>query len=136
MVRDVAADHLVAVRLADRLEVLARELPRRLDRFAAAGGEEHALEVAGREIGEAFGELDRAGVRVAPHREVRELAGLLGGGVGELGATVTDLRDEQAREAVEVALAVLVVDPRAFAAHDHRDVGVRVVGIGVKCIHR
>ena len=112
VVRDVASDHLVAIGLTDGLEVLAGELPRGLDRFAPAGREEHTLEVAGGKIGEPFGELDRAGVRVAPHREVGELAHLLRGRVGEFGATVTDLRHEQSREPVEILLAVLVVDPR------------------------
>ena len=40
VVGDVPADHLVALGLADELEVLAGQLPRRLDRLGAAGGEE------------------------------------------------------------------------------------------------
>ncbi len=65
-----------------------------------------------------------ARVGVAPHREVRELARLFRGGLRDLGAAVTDLADEQSREAVEILLAAVVVHPRAFAAHDHRHVAV------------
>ena len=50
-----------------------RELPRRLDRLRAAGGEEHAVEVPRRELGDARGQLDRARVRVAPVRVEAEL---------------------------------------------------------------
>ena len=43
-------DDLVLVGLAGELEVLLGELPRRLDGLAAAGGEEDAVEVAGRHL--------------------------------------------------------------------------------------
>ena len=40
----------MALSLTDGPEVLAGELPGRLDRLRAARGEEHAVEVAGREL--------------------------------------------------------------------------------------
>ncbi len=126
VVGDVPADHLDAARLVDRLEVLPRELPGGLDRLGAAGREEDAVQVAGGEVGDALGELDAAGVRVGPQREVGELARLLGRGLGKLRAPVADLDGEQPREAVQVTFAVLVVDVRTFAADDDRDVVVLV----------
>ena len=86
VVRGLAGDDLVALGLTDRPEVLPGQLPRRLDRLGAAGGEEDPVQVAGRELGELGGELDRRRVRVAPDREVLERLGLLARGLGELGA--------------------------------------------------
>ena len=50
-------------------------------------------------------ELDGGRVRVRPDREVLERLGLPTCGLGQLGATVADLHGEQARQAVEVAVA-------------------------------
>ncbi len=52
-----------------------------------------------------------------------------GGGVGELGAPVAELAHEEPGEAVEVALALVVPDVGALAAHDDRHVGVVVGGV-------
>ena len=127
VVGDVAADHLVLQRPAGELEVLLGDLPRALDRLAAAGREEDAVEVAGGQVGQPLGQLDRLGVRVGPQREERQLAGLLGRCLGQLGPAVADLDDEQPGQPVEVALALVVEDVGTVAAHDHRHVG-RVVG--------
>ena len=135
VVGDVAADHLVPGRLAGHLEVLAGELPGRLDRLAAAGGEEHAIEIARGEVGKTVGELDAGRVGVAPLREVGELRGLLGGGFGKLDASVADLDDEEPREPVEVALAVGVVDVGALAALDDGDLAFLVVGPHAREVH-
>ena len=118
VVSDRARDDLVLHGLAGELEVLLRELPRRLDGFAAARREEDAVEVAGRVVGETVGELDRGRVGVRPQREERELFRLLAGCLGEALAAVAHLHDEEAREAVDVLLAVRVVDVVALAAHD------------------
>ena len=118
MVGDVAADHLGPLRLPDHPEVLAGQLPGRLDRLGATGGEEDPVEVAGREARHPVGELDGARVGVGPEREVGQRPGLLGACLGELGAAVADLGGEQSGEAVEVALAVLVPDVGALAPHD------------------
>ena len=56
---------------------------------------------------------------VGPQREVRQLGGLPRARLGDLGAAVADLAHEQAGQPVQVTLALLVVDVRAGAAHDH-----------------
>ena len=99
-------------------EVLAGQLPGRLDRLGATRGEEDPVEVAGRVGGEPLGQLDRPGVRVRPQWEVGERLCLLGAGLGQLGSPVPDLRGEQAGQAVEIALAVLVPHVGTLAAHD------------------
>ncbi|GAA3420939.1 hypothetical protein GCM10018952_65920 [Streptosporangium vulgare] len=126
VVGDLAADDLVLERPAGDLEVLLGEFPRALDGLAAAGGEEDAVEVAGGLGGETLGQLDGLGVRVRPQREERQLLGLLGGGLGQLAAAVTRLDHEEPGEAVEVALAVHVVDVGALTPHDHRHLGTLV----------
>ena len=63
--------------LAARRVVLARELPRRLHRFGAAGAEEDAVQISRRERRDLRGELDRARVRVRPVRVEGQLAHLL-----------------------------------------------------------
>ena len=93
--------------LAARLVVLARELPRRLDRLGAAGDEEDAVEVAGRERRDLVRELDRARMRVRPVRVEGQLAHLLERRLPHLLAVgVADLHREEPGERVEVALAV------------------------------
>ena len=119
VVRGATGDHLVPLPLTDGAEVLAGQLPRRLDRLRPAGGEEHAVEVAGREGREACGELDRRRVRVGPEREVVERLGLDPGGLGEIGAPVSDLHREEPREAVEQLVAGRIPQLAALAAGDH-----------------
>ena len=114
--------------LADGLEVLAGQLPGRLDRLGAAGGEEHPVEVAGREGGQPPGQLDRRGVGVGPDREVGQLVCLLAGRLGQLGAAVADLDGEQAREAVEVAPPVLVPHVAAVAPLDDLELVTVTIG--------
>src|SRR5947209_2568061 len=73
------------------------------------------------------GELDRARMRIRPIGVERELAHLRGGGLADLVAeAVADLHGEQARQGVEIALAVCVLEVAAVAAHDDRNVAVRV----------
>ena len=122
VVGDVAADHLQPIGLTGHPEVLAGQLPRRLYRLGSSGGEEDPVAVAGGQLGQPVGQLHGHRVGVAPDREVGEGAGLAGGGLGQLGAAVADLAGEQPGQAVEVALAVLVVDPDALTADDDRDV--------------
>ena len=133
VVGDVAGDRLVAVRAATRggddrvvpglglgervLDlllaagdvVLPGELPRRLDRLGAAGDEEDAVQVAGRERGELGGELDRLRMRVRPVGVERQLAHLLERRLPDLLAVaVADVDREQPGQRVEIALAVRV----------------------------
>ncbi len=126
VIGDRAADHLVLHRLAGELEVVLGELPGRLDRLAAAGGEEDAVEVAGGEGGQGLGQLDSRGVRVGPQRVEGHLAGLGSAGLGEIGAAVAELVDEEPGQTVEVALAGGVPDVGALTAHDDGDVSVLV----------
>ena len=126
VVGEVARDDLVPRRRSARGVIGLRELPRRLDRLGAAGGEEDAVEVSGRQLSDARGELDRARMRVAPVGVEAELGGLTRGRLADLGATVADVDAVQRREAVEIALAVLVVDVAALAARDH---GHLVIGV-------
>jgi hypothetical protein len=113
--------------LADHSEVLAGQLPGRLDRFGAARGEEHPVEVARGERSDALGELDGTGVRIGPEREVGQLGRLFGRRLTELGPPVPDLAGEQPGQTIEVALAVLVPDVGALAAHHDRHLVFLVV---------
>jgi hypothetical protein len=122
VVRGLACDDLRLVRVARELVVLADELEGGLDRLAAARREEHAVEVARGEPCDARGELDRGRMRVGPRREEAELAGLVGTGLGHLGATVADVHAEQRAQAVEVPVAVLVPDVAPVALDDDRNV--------------
>ena len=114
VVGDLAGDHLVLLAFAVHAVVVAGELQRRLDRLRAAGGEEDAVEVAGGERGDPRRQLDRPRVGVAPERVEVELFDLAGGGLAVLGAAVAGVDAEEAGEAVEVAVAVLVVDVAAL----------------------
>ena len=125
VVGDLTGDHLVLLAFAEHPVVVAGELQRRLDRLGAAVGEEDAVEVGRGERGEPRRELDRPRVRVAPERVEVELLDLAGGGFAELGAAVAGVDAEEAGEAVEVAVAVLVVDVAALAADDDRDLAAR-----------
>ena len=135
VVGDLAGDHLVLLAFAAHAVVVAGQLQRRLDRLRAAGGEEDAVEVAGGERGDPRGELDRARVGVAPERVEVELFDLAGRGLAELGAAVAGVDAEEGGEAVEVALAVLVVDVAALAADDDRDLVVGAVGAHPREVH-
>ena len=120
VVGDATADGLPAP-LAARRVVLARELPRRLDRLRSAGDEEHAVEVPGRQLRDLVRELDRARMRIRPVRVEGELAHLLERGLAHLLAVrVADLDGEEPGQRVEVALAVRVLEVAAVSAHDDR----------------
>ena len=109
--------------LATRRVVLARELPGGLDGLGAAGAEEHAVQVAGRERRDLGRQLDRARVRVRPVRVEGQLAHLLVRGLADLVAErVADVDREEARQRVDVAPAVRVLEVAAVAADDDRDV--------------
>ena len=126
VVGDLAGDQLDLLALALQPVVVARHLQRRLDRLGAAVGEEDVVQVAGGEAGDALGQLDRAGMRVAPVGDEVELADLGGHRVADLLAAVAGVDAEEGREAVEVAVALGVVDVGALAALDDRD---RVLGV-------
>ena len=129
VVGDRAADHLVLGGLAGELEVVLGELPRGLDGLAATAGEEHAVEVAGGVAGDPLGQLHGLRVGVGPQRHERELGGLLGRRLGDVGASVAELVDEQAGQAVQVPLALGVVDVGALTPHDHGHLALLVDGM-------
>src|SRR3954451_19714559 len=67
-------------------------------------------------------------MRVAPERVEVEFFHLPGRRLAELGAAVAGVDAEEAGEAVQVAVAVIVVDVAAVAANDDRDLPLVVVG--------
>ena len=127
VVGELARDDLRPRALAPHVVVVAGQLPGGFDGLGAAGGEEDAVQVARGQRGDAGRKLDRGWVSVAPVDVETELARLLGSRLAQFGAPVAGIHAEQRRKAVEVALAVLVVDVAPFAAHDDRHL---VVGVG------
>ena len=118
-----AGDHLAAGGLAVRLVPLDGHLVGGLDRLRSTGGEERALEAVRRQLGELRRQLDRRRVSDGPVRRVgerRHLRRRLGAKL--LAVRVAEVEAVEAREAVDVAVAVVVVDVGALAAHDHGDV--------------
>jgi len=75
-----------------------------------------------------FGQLDRPRVRVGPEREVGEFGGLARAGLGHLLAPVPDLAHEQPGQAIQVALAAVVVDILPGPPDDHGHVAFGVGG--------
>src|SRR6185312_6536317 len=121
VVGDPAGDHLVAVPEALELLVLLDQLDDRLVGLRAARDEEHAVQVARRDARHLRRELDRARMGVVPVGVERQLGHLLGRRLAQLRPeAVADLRAEEARERVEVLLAVRVIDRAMLAAGDHR----------------
>ena len=117
-----AGDHLATLRLALGRVPLDGDLVGRLDRLRTARGEEDAVEAVGRQRGDLRRGLDRARVSDRPVRAERELDHLLeGSGPDLLAVGVTEVRAVQAREAVDVAVALAVEDVVALAAVDHGD---------------
>ena len=87
--RDVAAQLLLAARGV----VLARKLPRGLDRLRPARAEEDAVQIAGSQRCDLGRELDRSRMGVRPVRVERQLAHLLERGLADLLAErVADVR--------------------------------------------
>ncbi len=70
--------------------------------------------------------LDRAGMRVAPVGDEVELGDLARHRLADLGAAMAGVAAEEPGQAVEVAVAVLVIDVDALAARDDRD---RMLGV-------
>ena len=121
VVGDLARDRLVRCGSPLGQVVLADDLPGGLDRLRAAVGEEDAVEVAGRALGDRLREVDRRRVRGRPVGVERERGQLLRRrGRHLLAERVADLGAEQRREPVEVALAVGVEDVGALAALEHQ----------------
>ena len=119
MVRVLARDDRVLVGLADRAPVGARQLRGRVDRLAAARGEEDLRAVEREQPDHACGELLGLRRREAVVRLVRgERAHLLGGGVRELRAPVADVRVPERPGDVDQRVAGVVPHRRPLAADD------------------
>jgi hypothetical protein len=88
-----------------------------LGRLGAAVGEEHHVQVAGRELGDESGGL--APVRVGEHRGdgAQPVRRLLDGG-DEARVLVADVQVDELGREVQVAAALVVPEPRAFAPGD------------------
>ena len=97
MIGDVAGDQLRLERIAGELVVLAGELVRGLNRFRSAAGEEHAVEIARRQVGDAGSQLDRPRVGEGPVGVEAQLFGLVGSGLSDVGTAMADVDAEQRR---------------------------------------
>ena len=111
--------HELAARAA-----LAGELERALDRLGAGVAQEHAA--AEREVGEPLGEA-HAGLGVEEVAHVHQPPGLVAHRLHHARVAVAELRHRDAREEVEVLVALVVPEPRALAAHELD--GVARVGV-------
>ena len=124
MVGVLARDHLDLVGLPLRLPVEAGGLEGGLVGLGAAAGEEDGGHVRVGEAHDLGGELGGGDVRVAHVvREVGELLHLLEGGAGQLLPAVPHAHVPEAGEAVDVLVAVDVLDDRAVPLHDHERLG-------------
>jgi hypothetical protein len=120
VVRLRTRDQHRALRLPAQPPVAARDLAGGLDGVGSARCQEDGGVVERSDRGEAVGQLERRAVGVGAERRIRGQVTHLGGGdVGELGAPVSDVAVPQACGRVEVAPALLVLEPGAVAADEH-----------------
>ena len=117
----VARDHDPPSALAARAEMLACELPGRLDRFRAARGEEHARHLRRGEREHPLRQRQRGRVRGGPVRVVGQALHLRRCGGPDLGAVrVADLRREEPGHGVQQTRSVGLDHIRAVAPDEHR----------------
>ena len=119
-----ARDEHVAPALAARLVVGERDLHRRVDRLGAGVDEEDAVEVAGRQLGDARRELELLRVRAQERRAEVELPQLGADRVGDLLAAVAGGDAEQPRRRVDDLVAAVVPQVHPFRADDHLRIGL------------
>ena len=115
-------DDLCLERLASDTEELLGQLPGALHGFTTPCGEEDAVEVTRRQMGQAFCQFDRLRMGVGPQWEERQLASLCCRYRREIGTAVPHLDHEKPGQPVEVTAAVVVEDAHALASHDDRHV--------------
>ena len=111
----------------------ACQLDRRVDGFGARRNEKHPRVVDGCQRGDAL--RDPFGGFVCERIEDvegLEPAHLVADRVDNLVAPVADGRVPQARQPVDIGLALIVVDESALTAHDCDEVGASRAGKGVK----
>ncbi len=115
-----AADDVDALRLPGDDPVPARDLRRRVDRVAAARGEEDLGVVHRGERGQPCGQLVGGRVAEVAERRVGRQAVHLGRDrAGHVGAAVPQVRVPQAGRPVEIAAPLRVEDVHPLAALDH-----------------
>ena len=109
----------------------SRELQRALDRFRAAVAEEVAVELGRKDLREPVVQLGPP-VVVEELGARRESARLLRDRVGHRAIPMSERRHALATDAVDVRTAILAVERRALAAHDHdRPLHIETRGVGV-----
>src|SRR5438034_4784419 len=120
VIRRRGRNELLLRRLPQLGLVLPRELERRFDRVRSARERIHFVEISRSELHELCGELFDGRVRERHPAHVRELPGLCGHRVGDLGYSVDQVAHERTATRVEVRGARVIVDPRACAVRDAR----------------
>ena len=120
VVAPLARNHLGLARLAAQLPIGARQLEGGLARLAAAGGKEEAVDGGVGQPCQPFGQPDGAGAGAAGvGGAVGQRAHLLRRGLRQLAAAVAGDHVPQARQAVQILLAVGVHQHRAAALHPY-----------------
>ncbi len=118
VVRVAQADEAVALGHAAMAPVLEGHLQGDLAGRRAVVGVEDALQAARSDLHEPVGELDRARMREAEHRRVRHAGELVAhGAVDRRMAVAVDVAPQR-RDAVEIAVAVRVVERATLGALD------------------
>jgi hypothetical protein len=116
------ADEARAPPLAALVVELVGHLERDLARRRAVVGEEHAAEPLGREVDQALGQLGRRGVRQAEHGRVRDAIELVLDGDVDGRVAVAVHVAPQRGDAVDVGVALGVVERRVLGRLDDREV--------------
>ena len=118
MVGEVPTDDLDFVGLALQLEVLASQLPGRLDGLGSTGSKEHPIQVTWRQFSQKGRQFNGRRVPIGPDGEVPECRCLVPGRPSQFRATVPQLADKQTSQAVEVPVSLGVPDVTPLAALD------------------
>src|SRR6185437_8511313 len=125
VIRTLARNEHRAAALPARLVIGERGLHRRVDRFGAGIDEENVLEIAGRQLGDARGELEALRMPAQERREV-QFAELPMYRFGDLLAAMARRDAKEARRRVDDLVAAVVVVVHAFGAYDDPRIGLEV----------
>ncbi len=131
VVREIATDHLPALRAARRDVVLAGESQRRVDRLGAAAREGDARESAREPAADET--LSQRDALVGGERrdDVARRFEAARHGLGDLAASVTHVYDDRAARGVEDASPVRQLQPRALGACDRDADPARYEGVAL-----
>jgi hypothetical protein len=128
-------DQLLLLGLAAGVVVVPGHLDLHVVGFRSGRAEQQLRCLARRELFQRFGQFDGQVVRLAGKDVgVGQPLHLLGGNVDNFLVAIAQRRAPQARQALDVLLALVVVDVDALAFLDHRRAGLaerRQVGVGV-----